>query len=233
VALLRQGHGPTFGVHAVAATLTEAESMLARTAPDLVVVDLPGASEPDDVAALERIRALCAMPGGPQFVLATAANCLTGTDELGALDRVLKPVTARRLEQCLSRVAAALSRPVRVVARRQRSIVFLDEDEVLACEADGRLTYVHSPFGRFDLDLSLRVLRVRLARVLLRVHRNWLVNVTRVLECESVGGSTRLLVGAQRDSVVRVPVANSHWRAVREVLLRDAIGLRRAPRPSR
>ena len=44
---------------------------------------------------------------------------------------------------------------MRVVARRQRALVFLDLDEVWACEASERLTYVHSSRGRFDLDLTL------------------------------------------------------------------------------
>jgi DNA-binding LytR/AlgR family response regulator len=217
-------------VEAVAATVTEAESILARTPTDLVVVDVPGCGDPDSAATLEQIRALCATPAGPHFVLATDDDRLTEPEALGALERVLSPVTAERLEQCLRRLSVVLSRPVRVVARRQRSLVFLNEDEVLACEADGRLTYVHSPFGRFDLDLNLTVLRVRLGRVLVRVHRNWLVNMNHVLECASGAGGTTLLVGVRRDRVLRVPVANSHSRAVRAVLLRNAVGLRRGER---
>jgi DNA-binding LytR/AlgR family response regulator len=227
--LLREQHLSTLRMDAMAASLGEAETMLARAPPDLVVVDLPRRDAPNGATNLERILALSTSPAAPHVVVATDEDCLTDPEDLGAMERVFRPVTASRLEQCLRRLTTTLSRPVRVAARRGRSLVFLDEDEVLACEADGRLTYVHAPFGRFDLDLSLTVLRARLGRLLVRVHRCWLVNTAHVRECEISAGETTLLVGSDRDDmapVLRVPVSSSHARAVRELLLRNTVGLR-------
>ena len=73
--------------------------------------------------------------------------------------------------------------------------MFLELDEVWACEAAERLTYVHSSRGRFDLDLTLSAIAQSFGRTLLRVQRNWLINPARVLKLERLSGETTLLVG--------------------------------------
>jgi hypothetical protein len=45
--------------------------------------------------------------------------------------------------------------PARIVARRKKSLAFLALDDVWAIEVANRLTFIHTPFGRFELDLSL------------------------------------------------------------------------------
>jgi DNA-binding LytR/AlgR family response regulator len=122
------------------------------------------------------------------------------------------------------------TRPLRVSARRDRTIVLLDLDEVWACEAADRLTFVHSARGRFDLDLTLSCLESSFGAALTRVHRRWLVNPARVLELDRASGDTTLFVGSAAQSPtrgVRVPVARERAVAVREALLADALGIRR------
>src|ERR1700737_3686759 len=63
----------------------------------------------------------------------------------------------------------------RVVARRNRSLVFLDPNEIWAFEGADRLTYVHSLEGKFVIDLSLAAIEASFGRALFRVHRNWVV----------------------------------------------------------
>jgi len=84
------------------------------------------------------------------------------------------------------------SRPRRIVGRRGHRLVFLDIDEVWAVEAQDRLTFVHAGWGRFDLDVSLAAIQLSFARDLVRVHRNWLVNLAWVKELESRGGESQL-----------------------------------------
>lgn len=107
--------------------------------------------------------------------------------------------------------------------------MFLGLDEVWACEAADRLTYVHSARGRYDLDLTLSAIGASFGRTLLRVHRSWLVNAARVLELEREGGEIHLLVGIAAGSDitgVRVPVAKERAALVRELLLATARGVR-------
>jgi DNA-binding LytR/AlgR family response regulator len=118
----------------------------------------------------------------------------------------------------------------RLVARRKKSLVFLDPEKIWAFEAADRLTFVHSPEGRLDIDLSLAAVEASFGRALFRVHRNWLVNLAYVKELErDIGGAT-VTVGSDLGTEgqnVRVPVSQDRAKALRDVLLENATGLRR------
>jgi DNA-binding LytR/AlgR family response regulator len=127
-------------------------------------------------------------------------------------------------------VPAAPIGPPRIVARRKRSLVFLEPHEIWAFEAADRLTFVHTLHGTFDIDLSLAAVESSFARAFVRVHRNWLVNSAHIKELERDGHETKLFVGdgvADAGKGVRVPVARERAGAVREMLLTNATGLRR------
>jgi DNA-binding LytR/AlgR family response regulator len=118
----------------------------------------------------------------------------------------------------------------RVVARRKKNLVFLEPKKVWAFEAADRLTFVHSPEGRFAIDLSLAAIEASFGRALFRVHRNWLVNLAYVKELvRDLGGAT-LIVGsdlADEGRSLHAPVSQDRGKAVRDALLKDATGLRR------
>jgi DNA-binding LytR/AlgR family response regulator len=117
-----------------------------------------------------------------------------------------------------------------VVARRKKSLVFLDPTTIWAFEAADRLTFVHSPDGKFDIDLSLAAIEASFGRALFRVHRNWLVNLAYVKELErDISGAT-VTVGSDLGSEghsIRAPVSQDRAKALRDVLLENATGLRR------
>jgi DNA-binding LytR/AlgR family response regulator len=153
--------------------------------------------------------------------------------DLGVVDYLLKPFTEERVEQCLARVrerrpSPEARGPVRLVARRKRALVFLRFDEVWAFEAVERLAYVHTLRGRFEVDLSLAAVESLMGRILLRVHRSWLVNVDHVRELEGHGSEMALQVGlaASDEAPLRVPVSRDRAQAVREALLERTLGLR-------
>ena len=117
-----------------------------------------------------------------------------------------------------------------VVARRKQSLVFLDPEEIWAYEAADRLTFVHSPEGRFDIDLSLAAIEASFGRALFRVHRNWLVNLAYVKELERDIGGAMVTVGSDllpSGKSIRAPVSQDRAKALRDVLLENATGLRR------
>lgn len=200
-----------------------------------VDVQLVGSERDDD--GLELVRRYAGRPGAPRFVLATAfRDHALEAFELGVVDYLLKPFSEDRVARCLERVrhhrpaaaAGAPPGPARIVARRKRALVFLRLDEVWAFEAAERLAYVHTPRGRFEVDLSLSAIEASIGHALLRAHRNWLVNADHVRELEGHGSDTELLVGAAsgEPAGVRVPVARDRAQAVREALLRNAMGIR-------
>jgi DNA-binding LytR/AlgR family response regulator len=118
----------------------------------------------------------------------------------------------------------------RIAARRRKSVVFLEASEVWAFEADARLTYVHSAYGKLDIDVSLAEIESSPIGVsFVRVHRSWLANLTAVKALEHDPGGTQLFVGTGLGELagIRVPVSRDRVRGVRDALLSSAIGLRR------
>jgi two-component system, LytTR family, response regulator LytT len=223
-------------------TLDAAKQALEGDPPGVAVdtafvdVRLEGADRGE--TGLSLVRALAGRPGAPMFVLATAYedHALEAFD-LGVVDYLLKPFSEERVIQCLRRLherrtalPELLSGSQRIVARRKRSLVFLEPNEIWAFEAADRLTFVHTLHGTFDIDLSLAAVEASFARAFVRVHRNWLVNTAHIKELERDGHETKLFVGeglADAGRGVRVPVARERAGAVREMLLVNATGLRR------
>ena len=219
-------------VSGAVASLDEAREALAGSPVDVVFVDIQLAATGDPRTGLDLIRSMADSPGAPMFVIATAFQQHTlEAFDLGVVDYLLKPFSEERVEQSLRRLMARRperrSGPLRVVARRKRNLVFLDPQDIWAFEAADRLTCVHSRLGTFDVDLSLATIEASFGRALTRVHRNWLVNLASVKEMEREGGETTLLVGHMGDDAVRAPVARDRAKAVRELLLENATGVRR------
>ncbi len=205
---------------------------------DVAFVDIQLGGGPRGETGLSLVRAMAEAEGAPMFVLATAYDeHALEAFELGVLDYLLKPFSEERVAQCLrrleQRVGARGSLPPgtsRIVARKKRSLVFLEPPEIWAFEAADRLTFVHTMHGVFDIDLSLTAVEASFGRAFVRVHRNWLVNATHIKELERDGHETKLFVGpgmADAGPGVRVPVARERAAAVREMLLTNATGLRR------
>jgi two-component system response regulator LytT len=221
-------------------TLEEAREAIDATSGlqvDVVFADVQLAGPAGDRAGLELIRASVESGRAPMFILATAydAHALEAF-ELGVVDYLLKPFNEERVAQALRRITDRRPTPAhpptsaRIVARRRKSLVFLEPSEIWAFEAADRLTFVHTSHGKFDLDLSLAAIEASFGRALMRVHRNWLVNVAHIKELERDGAETKLFVGAgigDASQGVRVPVSRDRAQALRETLLSNATGLRR------
>lgn len=218
-------------VVAAVATVEQAEQALPpspiKIELDVAFLDVQLTGPAGRRAGLTLARTLAATPGAPAVVLATAfgEHAIEAYD-LGVVDYLQKPFTAERVTRCLRRVLGARQpsssepRLARVVARKGRSLVFLRLDEVWAFEASGRLVSVHSARGTMDMDLSLAALEAQLTGQVLRVHRNWLVNVERVLEMVRDGADNSLVVGAGgAGAPLVVPVTRERAAEVRAALL--------------
>ncbi len=221
---------------AVASAKDASEILLGdgRSALDVVFLDVRLSGRGDE--GLDIARTLATMSDAPALVLATAFNThAMEAYDLGVVDYLLKPFTEQRVERCLRRLRARRPKlgpagPLRIAARRQRSLVFFDRDEVWAFEAAERLTRVHTARGVFDVDLSLSAIEASIGRTFVRVHRSWLVNAAHIKELER-DGETRVWVGEGLMSGghgVLVPVARERAQQLRDMLLAGATGLRRA-----
>ncbi|WP_394840154.1 LytTR family DNA-binding domain-containing protein [Pendulispora rubella] len=207
----------------------------ARLGIDVAFIDVRLAGEGDQ-GGLDLVRSFSGRANAPMFVLATAfRDHAIEAFSLDIVDYLVKPFTEERVEQCLRRLLARRRASVpahsgRIVARRGKTLVFLEPDEVWAFEAAERLTSVHTPHGVFDVDLSLAAIELSFGRSLLRVHRNWLVNAAHIKELDREGRETRIFVGScigPEQRGVRIPVGRERAQAVRDMLLASATGVRR------
>ena len=214
------------------ARLGEAREVLAGLPVDVVFVDVQLSGGEN---GLELIHSMARSDNArPAFVLATAfSQHALEAWNLGVVDYLLKPFSEERVEQCLRRIGdrqqTRAPQALRVVARRKKSLVFLDPADIWAFEASDRLSFVHSRLGKFDIDLSLAAIEASFGRRLMRVHRNWLVNLDFARELERDEGETTLFVGSSLgdgSQGVRVPVSRDRAQPLRAALLVNATGLR-------
>lgn len=166
-----------------------------RLKPELVFLDIqmPG------LPGTEVLRHL-AESGQPPLVIFTTAHAEHAITafELGALDYLLKPFGAERLNATLERVRAALGEPVppalerlaellgrgpltRLFVRSGAAIVPVAVDEVSHFEAVGDYVAVHVGGAEHLLHLALARLEDRLdPERWLRIHRGCIVNLDAV-----------------------------------------------------
>lgn len=178
-------------------------------------------------------RALAATPTPPLLVFATASadHAITAI-ELGSVGYLRKPFDEAKVVAAMARVRDRLvgrrrsGGARRLVGRSRTGLVFLDVREVWAFGAETRLVTLHAAAGAFDVDLSLANLELALGDRVMRVHRQWLVQIEHVRALEREDGEATLFVGDAAGRGLRVPVARDRAAAVREALLATAVGLR-------
>ena len=181
--------------------------------PDLVFLDLHMPA----MDGFEVVRNLRGAPL-PVIVVVTAfEQHAIEAFEAGAVDYLLKPVRAARLQKAVERARTLLGRPLeiaraaeriaslsgesdappqprKVIGRIQREYFLLDTGEVLAFQAEGELVWILTPTRRYLATQTLRGLEERLpATMFLRVHRNAIVNVAHVRKMSSLSSNRWLL----------------------------------------
>jgi two-component system, LytTR family, response regulator len=235
----------------VAPALAELQTLL-RESPEVADVDVAG----DAITALRRIQASrfdvvlldISMPGMDGMELAALLGRMTDPpvvvfvtayDEhaaaaygLGAVDYLLKPVSAERLAAALTRVrrftAAAGTEPAAPaqvdalaavpveLAGRTR---FVRRDDVRYVEAQGDYVRLHTPGGAHLVRIPISRLEEHWQHAgFSRVHRSYLLAVPAVRELRSDLSGGLL---AHTD-VGDVPVSRRHARELREHLLEAA-----------
>lgn len=191
----------------------EAAAILASEALDLALLDIemPGLSGLDLAGLVAR--------DGPAVVFVTAhPEHALAAFGVGALDYLLKPVSAERLARVLER----LRRPAPPAARDPlpfpgpRGVRLVRPDEITHAEIDGETVAVHAAGQVLFTELSLNELERRLPpERFLRVHRRALLALDAVLLLEPTeeGG----FLARMRDGST-VPVSRASARGLRKRL---------------
>jgi len=220
-----------------AANGLEAVTLIQATSPDVVFLDvqIPG------LTGFEVARRLLDRPIRPEIVFVTAFDQYAiDAFEVNAVDYLLKPVEASRLEQALERVRRRVSsdwpkeeqlaRILRLVGdrnvRRDQVALRIDErfvlvqaDEIIyASLVDESITIVTSRTAGTSNDRTLDELQARLdPAVFWRVHRSHLVNITKIKEI--VPWFSRNYILRMKDArATEIPVSRSQTKRLREYL---------------
>lgn len=216
--LQREGAG-RFDIVAECVDAMELLDAAARTELDVLFLDID-MPECDAFQALERWQGPL-----PQlvFITAHAAHGARAFD-VRATDYLLKPISAERLREALSRVwelagrdafedADAQGERLALQVGRHTRLVALGEIEAVV--AQGNYVEVCTASGRYLQREPLHVFAQRLGREFLRVHRSALVRIDAVREVRSLGSSRYAL---RLRSGIEVESGRSHAAAVRGVL---------------
>ncbi len=145
------------------------------------------------------------------FTTAHAEHAVKAFDG-GAVDYLLKPIEAGRLQLALDRVRDRLSStrtPItatRLPVPTRKGVVLVPFAEITHAVIDGESLVLHTEKSKYYLDIRLADLERRLPpQGFRRVHRRALVNLERVQRFEAVdsGGYIAHLVGGARVAVSR------------------------------
>lgn len=214
----------------------QALERIAEMQPDLVFLDL-------QMPVMNGLEVVSNLKGGhlPVIVIVTAYDeYAIQAFEAGAIDYLLKPVSAARLQKTIDRARALHSKPRenaekiaeiaearvteaapgavsrKIVARRGEEYVLLDCDEVLAFQAEGEAVWIITAKERYAATQPLRAIEGRLRHLQFqRVHRNAIVNVNHVRKM-SVLTSQRWLLTLSNGQELIVSKRQAH--AIRGLL---------------
>jgi DNA-binding LytR/AlgR family response regulator len=210
-----------------AQTATDALALLQADDVDAVFMDIrmPGM----DGLALARVISRFAAPPPVVFVTAYDSHAVDAFD-IAAVDYLLKPIRAERLEQAVARVRKYLETEA---GEARSGSAPVDEDETIAVELGGVTRYVkrsdivyveaQRDYVRLHTREAGHLVRIPLAALeerwepagFLRVHRRYLVNAAYVVGLRSAGGRTTVDLGEGQS----VPVSRRHASAVKETLV--------------
>lgn len=185
---------PEFKIVGEAATGDEFIKLAMKEKPDIALVDIsmPG------INGLEAVKACKGFSPSLQVIFTT------GHDEfaveafnLSATDYIVKPVERTRLWIALEKCKTAIQLKNQFTKMKQssnklsiksnNSFMYLDTEEILFIEREGRKTVLQTTKGRFETTESLVELEEKLPKYFYKTHRSYLVNLNRIRKIESSG----------------------------------------------
>ena len=212
-----------------AGDVAEAVALVERERPDLLLLDvqIPGG---DGFDVLRRVTHV------PQVVFTTAFDhYAVRAFEVKSLDYLLKPVPKDRLAEAVDRarraphrdpgevlrlleeIRAGLPTPSRIPAKRGAKILLLDPAEVIWFESEGELVHARTAEGRALVERSLSELEEQLSATFFRIHRSYLVNLSKVgVIVPEEAGTYRVVM--KDEAHTGLPLSRRQAQKLREII---------------
>ena len=217
-----------------AGDVSSAVELIDREKPDLCLLDvqMPGGDGFDVLRLATHM---------PQVVFTTAFDhYAVRAFEVKSLDYLLKPVHRERLQDAVRRAQQASGRgaaesetvlrlleeirahrptatPLRIPAKRGAKILLLDPDEVIWFESEGELVHARTAEGRALVERPLGEMEDLLTGSFFRIHRSYLVNLSKVRAIVPEEGGTYRAV-MKDDAHTALPLSRRQAQKLREII---------------
>ena len=208
------------GVEVVGEASNAAEALqLIKALPyDVVFLDI----DMPRLSGVELAETFADMENPPAIVFVTAhSEHAVKAFEVAAADYLVKPVDVERLKQAIKRLVPAQEAPARVeripVEKAGKKLLLKVEDISYVMAKDD-YSYLHTDRERYLSTISLAQLEKRLEPVgFFRIHRRYLVNLSRVKEVVPMYGGTLLLTLTDPEQT-QVPVSRRRVPSLKRAL---------------
>ena len=218
-----------------AGNVAEAVVLVDSTRPDLLLLDvqIPGG---DGFDVLRQVTHT------PQVVFTTAFDhYAVKAFEVKSLDYLLKPVPKERLADAVERARRSAGRepgevlrlleeiraglpgpsehatPSRIPAKRGAKILLLDPAEVIWFESEGELVHARTAEGRALVERPLGDLEEQLSASFFRIHRSYLVNVSKIgVIVPEEAGTYRVVM--RDEAKTALPLSRRQAQKLREII---------------
>lgn len=180
-------------------------------------IDMPGLS------GVQLAEALMAHPRPPAIIFVTAhSEHAVKAFEVRATDYLVKPVELERLKAAIARLTPvaeqAPARVDRILVEKAGKRLLIPVEEILYIMAKDDYSYLHTAAERYLSTMSLASLETKLEQAgFFRIHRRYLVNLSRVKEVVPMYGGTLLLTLTDMDST-QIPVSRRRVPALKKAL---------------
>lgn len=179
-------------------------------------IDMPGLS------GVQLAELLAELERQPSIIFVTAhSEHAVKAFEVAATDYLVKPVELDRLRTAIARLAPAHqeeARVERIPVEKAGKKLLLQVEDIHYIMAKDDYSYLHTEGERYLSTISLAQLERRLEPSgFFRVHRRYLVNLSRVHEVVPMYGGTLLLTLNDREAT-QVPVSRRRVPALKKAL---------------
>ncbi|MDI3481955.1 MAG: hypothetical protein PWQ97_1610 [Tepidanaerobacteraceae bacterium] len=178
-----------------ASTGHEAVSIIKEKSPDILILDI----DLPDMDGIQVAKIACELR--PEVAIAF----VTGYPDFAAesfivhpYDYIIKPIDVERFQDTVNKMAVklecdALRSKLKLTGkfplRVEEGIMFLNLDEVIFIEKNGKETFIHTTNGIHKCAYSLKDLEINLNERFYRVHKSYIVNVTMIDLIQNMGDS--------------------------------------------
>ena len=199
-----------------AGNAVEALQLIKAIPYDVVFLDV----EMPGLSGVQLAEVLTSLDKTPALVFVTAySEHAVKAFEVAATDYLVKPVELARLKQAIERISPAEeARVERIPVEKAGRKLLVAVDAITYVMAKDDYSYLHTEGERYLSTISLAALESKLERQgFFRVHRRFLVNLSKVQEVVPMYGGTLLLTLSDKPGT-QVPVSRRRVAALRKAL---------------